>query len=387
MRSTRHPAAARVFNALAPLWPVHDRERSDALQATARRIVRALRPGGSVLDVGCGTGALLAAVRAAAREIDKPLGTLAGVDVATGMVRLTRRRRGVIGVRGDALNLPFVDQVFDVVVCTDVLQFLSDPVRAAREMFRVAVPGGTILAELPPSVPGSARTKRLASRLRPTSLLRHYLELPRSFGLGAFTSTLEGLRCDWRELPGLPGSSRFLQALARASGRPEELVVAAELAEASSYQGRALWVRLPGLRDTAMPVSVYGLEGWSAARVRELIGDLPVARGYHLIVKPLRYRTRPHVQAFCEFDSRRIIVQVPVPFRAFHEDVPYRAQRVGAKGFNFRWYRRRLRFERPDELIRYLYLHEYYHWFVREVLGKRSAATETACDRFALQRL
>ena len=45
-----------------------------------------------------------------------------------------------------------------------------------------------------------------------------------------------------------------------------------------------------------------------------------------------------------------------------------------------------LRFERPDELIRYLYLHEYYHWYLREIRGKTSAA-ETACDRFALQQL
>src|SRR5207248_8084373 len=105
-----------------------------------------------------------------------------------------------------------------------------------------------------------------------------------------------------------------------------------------------------------------------------------------VVVKPLRYRTRPHVQAWCEFDHQRITIQVPVPFRPFYEDVPYRAERIGAKGFKFRWFTRRLRFTRPDELIRYLYLHEYYHWYLREIRGKRSGA-ETACDRFALQQL
>ncbi len=147
-----------------------------------------------------------------------------------------------------------------------------------------------------------------------------------------------------------------------------------------------LVARLPGPRRGATPVRVVGLEGWTPERVRALLADLPKARGYEVLVKPLRYRTRPHVQAFCEFEDKRITIQVPVPFRPFSEHVAYRAERLRGKGLRFRWYERRLRFERPDELIRYLYLHEYYHWYLRECLGRRSAA-ETACDRFALQRL
>jgi hypothetical protein len=33
--------------------------------------------------------------------------------------------------------------------------------------------------------------------------------------------------------------------------------------------------------------------------------------------------------------------------------------------------------------VRFLYCHEWYHWFLKEELGQKSAA-ETACDRFAL---
>ncbi|HEY6680670.1 MAG TPA: hypothetical protein VI276_05615, partial [Actinomycetota bacterium] len=36
------------------------------------------------------------------------------------------------------------------------------------------------------------------------------------------------------------------------------------------------------------------------------------------------------------------------------------------------------------EVLRFLYLHEWMHWYLREQLGKKSAA-ETACDRFALR--
>jgi hypothetical protein len=35
-------------------------------------------------------------------------------------------------------------------------------------------------------------------------------------------------------------------------------------------------------------------------------------------------------------------------------------------------------------VLRFLYLHEWMHWYLRERLGKKSAA-ETTCDRFALQ--
>jgi hypothetical protein len=148
----------------------------------------------------------------------------------------------------------------------------------------------------------------------------------------------------------------------------------------------AVIARIPGPRTGAMRIKVKELRGWTPERVQRLLRDLPVARGYEVVVKPLRWRKRPHVQAFCEFDERRITIQVPTPFLPFWEDVPYRAKRLHAKGLKFKWYMRRLRFTRPHELIRYLYLHEYYHWYLRETLGRKSGA-ETACDRFALQRL
>jgi hypothetical protein len=144
--------------------------------------------------------------------------------------------------------------------------------------------------------------------------------------------------------------------------------------------------RIGGPRAGTMRIKVEELRGWNPERVQRLLRDLPVARGYTVVVKPLRWRKRPHVQAYCEFDRKLITIQVPVPFEEFWEDVPYRAKRLHAKGLKFRWYVHRLRFHRAHELIRYLYLHEYYHWYLREALGQKSSA-ETACDRFALQRL
>jgi hypothetical protein len=43
-----------------------------------------------------------------------------------------------------------------------------------------------------------------------------------------------------------------------------------------------------------------------------------------------------------------------------------------------------LTFRTRREVIRFLYLHEWMHWYLRERLGRKSHA-ETACDRFALR--
>ena len=82
-------------------------------------------------------------------------------------------------------------------------------------------------------------------------------------------------------------------------------------------------------------------------------------------------------------DARRITIQVPEPFLPFGEIVQYGAMRVPGKGMRFVWLSEGLTFRTQREVVRFLYCHEWYHWYLKEVLGQRSAA-ETACDRFAL---
>jgi hypothetical protein len=51
-----------------------------------------------------------------------------------------------------------------------------------------------------------------------------------------------------------------------------------------------------------------------AERVRAMLDGLPEATGYEIVVRTLRYRRRPHLAAYTEFDERRITIQVPEPF-------------------------------------------------------------------------
>ncbi len=125
------------------------------------------------------------------------------------------------------------------------------------------------------------------------------------------------------------------------------------------------------------------LAGLTHAEARRALEGLPRC-GYEIVVKPLRYRSRPHLAALCEFDERRIVLQVPIPFRAFKEPVVYAARRKRGEGMRFAWASETVLFRSKRDVLRFLYCHEWMHWYLHEVLGK-GAAAETACDRFALR--
>ncbi len=126
------------------------------------------------------------------------------------------------------------------------------------------------------------------------------------------------------------------------------------------------------------------LAGLTNAEARRVLEGLPRAGEYEIVIKPLRYRTRPHLAARCEFEEKRIVLQVPVPFLPFKEPVVFAARRKRGSGMRFAWASETVSFWRRRDVLRFLYCHEWMHWYLYEVLGKRSSA-ETACDRFALR--
>jgi hypothetical protein len=126
------------------------------------------------------------------------------------------------------------------------------------------------------------------------------------------------------------------------------------------------------------------LAGFTVADARRALAGLPAPGDYEVVIKPLRYRTSPHLSALCEFDVRRIILRVPEPFRAFDELVYHSARRKPVPGMRFVWVSENVRFRTRRDVLRFLYCHEWLHWYLREMHGRRSGA-ETACDRFALR--
>jgi demethylmenaquinone methyltransferase/2-methoxy-6-polyprenyl-1,4-benzoquinol methylase len=109
-----------------------------------RRAARAtgLKPGGSALDVACGSGKLTAMLaRIAGRQ-----GRAVGLDFSPQMLEIARRDHpGIEFLEGDALNLPFDDASFDASTIAFGLRNLADPEKGLSEMRRVLRPGGRMV--------------------------------------------------------------------------------------------------------------------------------------------------------------------------------------------------------------------------------------------------
>jgi len=118
--------------------------------------------------------------------------------------------------------------------------------------------------------------------------------------------------------------------------------------------------------------------------VGRMLRGLPEATDYAIHVKYLRYRQRPHLSAWTEFAECMITIQVPEPFLPFGEVVPYGAKRRPGDRIRFVWLTEGITFRTRREVLRFLYCHEWMHWYLKERLGRKSAA-ETTCDRFALR--
>lgn len=106
-----------------------------------------LRPNDQLLDLGCGPGTIT--IDFAARLGS---GQVVGVDVAPDVVRVAQQHADETGqgrvrfLLGNAYELDFGDDTFDVVHAHQVLQHLGDPVAALQEMRRVCRPGGLVAA-------------------------------------------------------------------------------------------------------------------------------------------------------------------------------------------------------------------------------------------------
>jgi SAM-dependent methyltransferase len=99
-----------------------------------------------VLEVGCGTGAILSGLSTPA--------TVHGLDMEH--ARLEEARRHVPSVElacGDALSLPYAAGTFDITFCHFLLLWVRQPLLALSEMKRVTRPGGAVLALAEPDYP------------------------------------------------------------------------------------------------------------------------------------------------------------------------------------------------------------------------------------------
>lgn len=142
------PNSDPVLREYARLAARYDRRWTFYIEATLRETLTRLDagPGDRILDVGCGTGALLHALSVSSSPCSAP-GRLTGIDPSREMLEVALVKLGpsVRLVQGSAEDLPFPDGAFDIVVSTSVFHYLRRPRQALQEIKRVLCPGGRVV--------------------------------------------------------------------------------------------------------------------------------------------------------------------------------------------------------------------------------------------------
>jgi SAM-dependent methyltransferase len=97
-----------------------------------------LRTASRVLEIGCGTGAILSEIKSK---------SLHGLDIQSApLIEAKVNAPHASLVRGDALSLPYSNNTFEITLCHYLLLWVKDPLNALAEMKRVTRQSGHVLA-------------------------------------------------------------------------------------------------------------------------------------------------------------------------------------------------------------------------------------------------
>lgn len=115
-----------------------------------------LRRGETLLDLGCGfgrhafeaarRGARVVALDAGRDEVEGVVATFVAMSEAN---EISSVECGAVAVQGNALSLPFADESFDRIICSEVLEHIPEDLTAISELTRVLRRGGTMAITVP----------------------------------------------------------------------------------------------------------------------------------------------------------------------------------------------------------------------------------------------
>ena len=113
------------------LWYSIRRRLLDRNLETLRHQMR-----GRVLEIGCGRGGRRGRFRPPAKE-------------AEAWIYLDLQDRAQPHLRGDVEHLPLQDAIFDTVICLEVMEYVTHPQAALKEIYRILKRGGTLILATP----------------------------------------------------------------------------------------------------------------------------------------------------------------------------------------------------------------------------------------------
>ena len=109
-------------------------------------VLKYVRPGNALIDIGCGTGEFLFKLR-------DHFNTLIGIDISPHAIEFTKKRVGedknVILHQGELASFRFPDEYFNVCLCLDVLEHVRDLSSLLQEIYRILQAGGEIIVTVP----------------------------------------------------------------------------------------------------------------------------------------------------------------------------------------------------------------------------------------------
>ena len=132
-----------IWDRVAPLYDLAVNTLNRRVYyGTGSAVARLIRPGDTVLECACGTGAIASAIAPACARV-------VATDFSEGMLKQARKKLArfphVVVEQADITDLHYADDSFDAVVAGNVIHLLPEPGDALKELKRVVRPGGTII--------------------------------------------------------------------------------------------------------------------------------------------------------------------------------------------------------------------------------------------------
>ena len=141
-----------TFNSIASNYDLMNKLMTIGMDKSWRRLAvkrSELKEGGTGLDICCGTGMLTMEQARAAGSA----GRITGLDFSENMIAVARQnimdfefKDSIQFIQGDAMSLPFEDNVFDCATVGWGLRNVPDIHKAVQEMARVIKPGGKVIS-------------------------------------------------------------------------------------------------------------------------------------------------------------------------------------------------------------------------------------------------
>jgi 2-polyprenyl-3-methyl-5-hydroxy-6-metoxy-1,4-benzoquinol methylase len=126
-------------------WARHGKDGFRATGAAPelrKRILEAIPHSSTVLDVGCGVGETMVLLR------DMNHCICFGLDIAASAVSAVTGK-GMQAKTAELPDIPYADQTFDAVVCTETLEHVTDDKGTIQSIRRVLKPGGVLVLSVP----------------------------------------------------------------------------------------------------------------------------------------------------------------------------------------------------------------------------------------------